>query len=167
MKKALYISIIIHVILLSIKFSKPIPQKPKKKQSPKITKIKIKQEKKKTQKGSSKKQDIYVLNEIMKDLQRILEDQKAIAKIMSKCDKFYMGIGVTHNSLFGEIDKVVPGGPADRAGIRVGDQPLDPLDIRDKYPEGTYITIPILRDGIIHHIPVTIGKICIKDKGSP
>lgn len=166
MKKALYLSLIVHVIFLSLKINEPKPTKPKKK-SPKITKIKIKQEKKKSKKGESKDNDIYVLNEIMEKLQKALEDQMAVQKIMSECDKFYMGIGVTHSSLFGEITNVAPGGPADRAGIRKGDIPLDELDIRDKYPEGTTITVSVLRNGIIHNIPVTIGKICIREKSSP
>jgi predicted metalloprotease with PDZ domain len=152
----------IHIFILSIKIPAPKPQQ--KKQNKSIVKVKIKQEKKQEDHGGDDKDvEIFVIKEIEKmleEMQKLAKEEAALKSIMRKCDKHYLGIGVTHSSLFGEITNVAPGGPADKAGIRVGDIPLDSLNIRDKYPEGTVITIPILRDGITHNIPVTIGKIC-------
>lgn len=165
-KQTILISLMIHIFILSIK----IPEtKPKNKQQQKKTtvKVKIKQQKQEDHGGDDKDVEIFVIKEIEKmleEMQRLAKEEAAIKSIMKKCDKHYLGIGVTHSSLFGEITNVAPGGPADRAGIKVGDIPLDSLDIRDKFAEGTVITVPILRNGIMHEIPVTIGKICIESK---
>lgn len=160
-KKFILASIIIHAIILSIKVhEKPKSKKAKSKQ---IVKVKLK----KKGEGSGKKEEIFVVKELEKmiaKLQKIAKEEATLKTIMKKCNRYYLGIGVTHNSLFGEITNVAPGGPADRAGIKPGDVPLDGLNIRNKYPEGTQITVSILRKGTTYNIPVTIGKICIEEK---
>lgn len=164
-KYLLAISLVLHLGILSIKITKPKPKKTSKKKSEQIVKIKLKQKKEST--SSSKEEEIFIMKGIIKMLekiQKIAKEEAVIQSIIRKCDTFYMGIGVTYGSLFGKILDVALGGPADQAGILVGDTLLDILDIKDKHPEGTTITIPILRDSIIHHIPVTIGKICIDEK---
>ena len=163
-RQCILASILIHIIILSIKI--PVAENKNKgklkKKSP-IT-VKIKQKK---GTGNDDNKDLFLEKQIiaqLKQIQKLAEEEQAVKKLLEKCDTYYMGIGVVHSSLFGEISEVVAGGPADKAGIKPGDVPLDDLDIRDKYPEGTQITIPILRDGTMLQIPVIIGKICTKSK---
>lgn len=163
----LILSIVLHAVILSVKITKVQQDNNQKKQSQSKIKIEIKQEQSQQDLVGAKDEDIYILEKILSDLQKIEKLAKEEAIVMSmldKCETFYMGIGVVHNSIFGEISQVVPGSPADKAGIKVGDIPIGPLDIRDKYPEGTNITVSILRNGIMYEIPVTIGKICTKEK---
>lgn len=162
-------SFIVHSIILSIKIDqdKKAKQQQQKKQQQQIVKVKIQQESK-SQKQSQKQkdEDIYILNKILSDMKKIedLAKEEAIVKsIIKDCNSFYMGIGIVHSSLYNEISYVVPGGPADIAGLKKGDTPLGKLDIRDKYKEGTQITVEVLRGSIILNIPVTIGKICTKE----
>ena len=162
-KYLLAISLILHLGILSIKITKP--KKKSKKKSEQVVKVKLKQPDKKG--AGSKDEDIFMVQEVVKmleQMQKIAEEDIAVKSMLKKCDTFYMGIGVVHSSLFGSITLVAPGGPADQAGVLVGDTPLDSLDIRDKYPEGTLITVSVLRNGIIHNVPVTIGKICTDEK---
>lgn len=166
-KYLLIFSTLLHIAILSIKIPDPQHNKDKQKQKSPIVKVKLQQQEDQQQNKGSKDEDLYVIKDILEQLEKIeklAKEEAAIQSMMEKCETFYMGIGVVHSSLFGEISEVVPGSPADRAGIKVGDIPLDALNIRDKYPEGTNITIPILRNGIMYEIPVTIGKICTKEK---
>lgn len=161
MRQCLLVSLIIHAIILSIKIPKS------KFQNKSTVKIKLEQQKDKKNKGVEKDEDLYIVQNIIDVLEKVEElakEEAAIKSMLNVCESYYMGIGIVHSSFLGKIVEVVPGGPADKAGIKVGDIPLDSLEIRDKYEEGTQITIPILRDGIMYQIPVTIGKICTKEK---
>lgn len=160
-KQFILISIIIHAIILSIKVDQK--SKSKKQKQKQVVKVKLK----KKGKGFGKKEEIFVVKKrekITAKLQKRPKEKATLKKLKKKCNKHYLGIGITHSYLFDHIISVVPGGPADIAGIKPGDVTLDSLNIKNKYPEGTQITISILRKGITYNIPVTIGKICIEEK---
>ena len=59
------------------------------------------------------------------------------------------------------MTELAPGGPAELAGVRVGDNMLNASDFgRDRYPAGTVMTLTILRDGKEFSQPITIGRVC-------
>lgn len=165
MKLAILLSLIFHItLLLSYKIPKPITQ-PRK---PKQAKIKIKLKKKiaKT-KDSNTSNELYMLNDIMsklfKDLEKEKRDQKFVQKLLrkNKCTKYYRGIGIFYSgSLYQRIIKIGANTPAERAGLQIGDKLVDRSPIRNIYPIGTVLTLPVIRNGIMLHINVTVGKIC-------
>lgn len=146
-------SIILHALLMQV----VIPEPECKKAQQKTVKAKIKQDK---NSGSSKKLNkLYVLQDAKK-LQK-KQEKTGIKSISKDCKKYYTGIGIVHNGFFNEISQVASGGPADRAGIKVGDVLAEPTHrIRNQYSEGTVINVPIIRNGITINMRVTIGKIC-------
>ena len=78
------------------------------------------------------------------------------------CEASYRGIGIQHWHS-GAIIEVVADGPADRAGIRVGDYLLsDALLARDQYEVGKQLPLRIERDGRQIEIVVRIGVICFE-----
>lgn len=143
----------LHVLLMSISFQAPKPQ-----EAP-ITKVKIK-----NKKNSGSNEELFILKDVLKQFEQLNKDIELDTMVQSwihECDTFYMGIGV-HDSFLG-ITKIAPGSPAEKAGLIIGDILLE-KDIRDKYKEGTAITIQILRNGIMYYMPVVIGKICTGKK---
>ncbi len=113
-----------------------------------------------------KQHKLYVLNKALNKVKALKQKGKTSLQLIrdKDCEKFYIGIGITHWQMFHEISTVVPGGPADLAGIKVKDILTEPdLEIKDVYPIGTTVNIGIIRDGIIMNIPVKVGKICMKD----
>lgn len=80
------------------------------------------------------------------------------------CAGVYRGIGAIV-SWSGYVREVVSGGPADVAGLRVGDHFLnDSAFSRDFYPLETPKVLKVERDGQRLDLPVRIGRICF-DKG--
>lgn len=165
MKATILISIMIHIGILTYKIPKPIPQKPKPKQS-KIN-VKLKPKKKITQtKGNEKVDELYMLNDIVSKLSKAIEKEKEDRNFVKellrkKCTKSYRGIGISYdNFLWQVITKVGSNTPAEKAGLMVGDKITDLSPIRDIYPIGTILTLPIIRNGIMLYINVTVGKIC-------
>ena len=162
---AAVMSILLHVYILSIKIEQPKLNPNNGKGKKKIDLVLNGNSK---EGGGKKKEDIYVIpkevQEIVDKLNEEIKKEQMVATLIKKeCKKFYTGIGIIYNPWKGDVTKVAKGSPAEKAGIKVGDILLD-SGIRDKYEEGTVITIPTLREGIIHDIPVTIGKICTENK---
>lgn len=75
------------------------------------------------------------------------------------CDS-YRGIGVLHG-WGGIITQVAPGGPADKAGARVGDRFVNDFDFgSNRYPAGTVMTMRVVRDEEPLTLRVVIGHVC-------
>jgi C-terminal processing protease CtpA/Prc len=130
-------------------------------------KAKLQKKKQNDKKGKSKHKEkrIFVINQFVQD--NIDKKKKGPKKTKKDCKSFYTGIGIT-TSWSDHITYVAPGGPADIAGIRKGDQLLDPAQrIRDKFKEGTLITVTVIRDGITKDITVRIDKICMTEMETP
>jgi two-component system sensor histidine kinase ComP len=81
----------------------------------------------------------------------------------------YDGMGVYQESPLGEVYEIFPGGPADRAGVRVGDQilaidnrPIDPLRSEPRYragiKAGDTIRYVFERQGEQINLSLTIGS---------
>lgn len=81
----------------------------------------------------------------------------------------YDGLSVYQENPMGEIYEVVPGGPADLAGIQIGDQllaidskPVDPTKIEPRYPPGLkagdILTYMVARGGRTVDLQLTIGR---------
>lgn len=82
------------------------------------------------------------------------------------CQKTYRGIGIKR-SWGGRIFDVVPGGPADKAGIRVDDVMVnDALEI-DRYMVGHKVTVRVERDGRQFEVEVVIGRVCFSEQEGP
>lgn len=76
------------------------------------------------------------------------------------CSNHYRGIGVAI-SYSGYVREVVAGGPADMAGLKVGDRFMnDAMFIRDQYPIGKSLTLRIERDGRPMELPVKVDRVC-------
>ena len=76
------------------------------------------------------------------------------------CENWYRGIGVIVG-FTGLVEEVVERGPADRAGLKVGDRFFnEQLFIRDAYAIGHRLTLRIERGGSTMELPVTIGRVC-------
>jgi hypothetical protein len=76
------------------------------------------------------------------------------------CEGSYRGIGIRHWPN-GEVVEVVAGGPADKAGLQVGDYLLsDALLQRDQYELGHRLPIRVEREGKQLTLLVYIGVIC-------
>lgn len=75
------------------------------------------------------------------------------------CQDHYIGIGVLVNWGSMQVQEVAPGGPADQAGVRVGDILLrdDPYGMLEK---GTKVEVPVERDGKKLILKATIGEVC-------
>ena len=153
MKIALIISLIFHMITLPVKITeKKKPKKPK-------PKIKLKH------RGSNKKRELYAEQPEDKKAKNLEKKKKSIvikhAKKKCKNGNSYIGIGVNIDFLSGSISRIGKGTPASKSGFKVGDTFVNPeVRIKDKYPKGTTIKVPVYRKGIIINIAVTVDKIC-------
>lgn len=163
MKLAICLSIIVHIIILNYEIPEPIQQPPKQ------IKVKLKYKNKIVKpKVTSKSIELYTINKIMsniiRDLNKEKKEQDFVDKLLKKkkCTKHYNGIGISYDSfIYQRIIKVGINTPAEKAGLQIGDKLADLSPIRDMYPIGTVLTLPIIRNGIMLYINVTIGKICI------
>lgn len=125
-------------------------------------------EKKDEQQGKDGKETAASIHAMLKPPEvRIIEQQskdKGKAKPIfvddCKSKKYYTGIGIF--SAFGAVGEVAPGGPADKAGLRIGDTIMNREILGpDRYPEGTHLTLEIAREGNQRFkVDVTIEKIC-------
>lgn len=78
--------------------------------------------------------------------------------------KFYTGIGVIMG-LNGSVSSVALGGPADKAGIKVGDIISNSSILQpDKHPVGTQLPLQIVRPHQNLTIIVSVDKVCFDDK---
>lgn len=76
------------------------------------------------------------------------------------CRSSYIGIGLMHGR-DGEILTVATNGPADHAGLRVGDILTSPWSLyMDAQPVGTILRVEFQRDGVHQMRMVRVGKIC-------
>ncbi len=83
------------------------------------------------------------------------------SKNKTECKKFYGGVGVQSSYINEQIVSVYPGYPADRAGIKVGDVVLNPMDlVRGKI--GTTVKLQIKNDSGIVVYNLIREKICIE-----
>lgn len=84
------------------------------------------------------------------------------------CDGSYRGIGVVTN-WGGNVEEVVSGGPADRAGMHIGDVFLNAeMFSRDLYSVGRDLVLKVDRHGVRLDLPVRIGRICFEQpRGAP
>lgn len=77
-----------------------------------------------------------------------------------ECDKYYTGIGITVSDNSCMVTQVFRGYPAHKAGILVGDLIVSPACPDIIGPEGTQVSISILRGIRGIHLQITRGKIC-------
>lgn len=94
-----------------------------------------------------------------KDAEGTITIPKKKKKVVKQCDKWYGGIGV-YMGWPDTISKVMPGYPADKAGLRAGDM-IEPVYENDiKGEPGTVVMIRVTRMGKSYIITITRGKIC-------
>lgn len=74
------------------------------------------------------------------------------------CKSEYTGIGVRISPFTDEIIEIAPGGPADRAGVLIGDILRNP-GFWGMEP-GTRVTLQINRGGVELELPAVVGHIC-------
>lgn len=164
-KLSFILSIIIHTVLLSI----ILPSSQTRTQSNIRVHIKDESEGLNSGLGKSKEEELFVIAELSKMFEEMDKANKQMSFIkklenyIGDCDNFYIGIGITHGFISNDVSEVVPGGPADKAGIKVGDVLLNSkLNIKDAFPIGTSVNIVILRNSIITTIPIKVNKICTR-----
>jgi len=88
----------------------------------------------------------------------------SVAGVGLSCAHSYIGIGVMVSSFGGLIVEVSPGGPADRAGMRVGDVFLNAERFRrDSYTPGQEMPLAIERDGQRIDLMARVGKVCYSE----
>jgi predicted metalloprotease with PDZ domain len=91
---------------------------------------------------------------------KLLPSEKGLG---TNCPDTYTGIG-TITGFDGTVFEVAPGSPADKAGLRVGDELLNNEDFGiNKWKEGTQKTMKIKRNGKVVTKTITIGTICYED----
>lgn len=73
-------------------------------------------------------------------------------------ENFYGGVGIEHSWDDSGVRLVVPGYPAAKAGIQVGDKILNSQDLRGEI--GTEVTIIYERNGVVTTVKTKRGKIC-------
>ena len=71
----------------------------------------------------------------------------------------YDGIGVQYSQISGVISHVAAGGPADRAGIKVGDEFITPVWYMD-FKFNQKVEIIVKRDNVNLKFNVLIDRIC-------
>lgn len=76
------------------------------------------------------------------------------------CPGTYIGIGVKH--MGGLITEVAPGGPAEAAGIRVGDIFADSRSYQ-LMTRGTTVVVPIFRQGVRLELSAVVDVICVEE----
>jgi len=88
----------------------------------------------------------------------------AVGAIGLACAHSYIGIGVMVSSFGGLIVEVSPGGPADRAGMQIGDRFLNADRFRrDSYTPGQEMPLAIERDGQRLDLVARVGKVCYSE----
>jgi len=75
------------------------------------------------------------------------------------CPKSYRGVGIKRYA-GGPIWEVLPGGPGDKAGLRVGDVLIDDPLAPDMFMVGHRVELRVERDGLEFATTVVIARIC-------
>jgi len=79
------------------------------------------------------------------------------------CPHSYRGIGIV-STYAGWVDEVVPGGPADKAGVHIGDKFLNgDMFRRDGFSLGRQVVIKVDRHGVRMDLPTVIGRVCYEE----
>lgn len=79
------------------------------------------------------------------------------------CPHSYRGIGIVSNYA-GWVEEVVPGGPADKAGVQIGDKFLNGgMFRRDGFSLGRQVVIKVDRHGVRLDLPVVIDRVCYEE----
>ena len=88
-------------------------------------------------------------------------DQSAVAEQACPGD-FYVGIGIVAGSYTGLVLFVAPGAPADRAGIRTGEQIVNAEILgANLYQEGTPLRLQVQNTaGVRRMVALQVEKIC-------
>lgn len=80
------------------------------------------------------------------------------------CEDSYRGVGFRLNVIDAVMD-VAPGSPAERAGMRVGDNVLnEPIFGGNRHPLGTTLVAKVERMGQTLELPMVTGNICIESR---
>lgn len=83
---------------------------------------------------------------------------------MPACARTYRGIGITRWALSEGIKAIAKGGPADKAGLQVGDVILNDDELgADRYMVGHPVKLHIERAGRRLTVVVVIGRICFEE----
>jgi hypothetical protein len=79
------------------------------------------------------------------------------------CPHSYRGVGII-STYAGWVEEVVSGGPADKAGVQIGDKFLNgEMFRRDGYSLGRQLVIKVDRHGVRLDLPVVIGAVCYEE----
>jgi C-terminal processing protease CtpA/Prc len=92
-----------------------------------------------------------------------IDPAKKVPKKKVTCKKYYTGIGIQteiQNSVNERIWNVFKGYPADQNGLLAGDVILAKSEDDITGPEGTPITLTIMRYGNIFKVTLIRSKIC-------
>ena len=163
--KILIASILLHIGALSYKIPKPILTPPKPKPKVSIIKIKMLYESSKKLEPQVSSKDPFMeqlLGDLIDDLRKMNRDRDFVNEILKRCKRSYIGIGVSIGGpTLNTITHIGYNTPAENSGIQVGDIFAIPnMPLKNVYPKGTSIIVPLYRKGIIIHISVTVDKIC-------
>lgn len=88
-------------------------------------------------------------------------ERKRSKKNKDECASYYGGIGIHDGSIFGRVEAVYPGYPAERNDVRVGDFIENNHELRG--PTGESVTVRIRRNGELIIKTITREKICLEE----
>jgi hypothetical protein len=92
---------------------------------------------------------------------RLLPSGESTAEEAPACESTFRGVGLMHNGI--RVQSLAPGGPADRAGLKVGDVILNAEVLgQDRYMVGHRLTLKVSRDGRHFAVDVVVGRICFE-----
>jgi predicted metalloprotease with PDZ domain len=91
----------------------------------------------------------------------LLPSGESVTENALACEYSYRGVGFTGNGV--RIESLAPGGPAESAGLQVGDVVLNSEVLgQDRYMVGHRLTLQISRSGRQFAVEVVIRRICFE-----